>query len=127
VQVRILGVFAALALLLAGIGIHGLLSFTVSSRAGELAVRLALGAQARDIVRIVLVKTVSLACAGIVLGVVLAWGAAHAMQALLAGVSPGDTATFVIAATLCLATSLAGSAIPVVRALRVDPVTALRA
>ncbi|HZU28828.1 MAG TPA: ABC transporter permease [Bryobacteraceae bacterium] len=127
VQVRILGAFAVLALLLAGVGIHGLLSFTVSNRAGELAVRIALGAQRRDILRLVLVQSLALSCAAIVLGVVLAWGAAHAMQALLAGVSPADSATFLIAVSLCFAMALAGSLIPALRALRVDPLTALRA
>jgi predicted permease len=127
VQARILTAFAALALLLAGIGIHGLLSFMVSTRSTELAVRIALGAQPRDILKLVLQHSLSLAVAGIVFGTALAYGAGRAMQALLAGTPPGDLTTFLIAAILCLLMTLAGSLAPAIRALRVDPITALRA
>jgi predicted permease len=127
VQARIVGAFAALALLLAGIGIHGLLSFTVSTRSPEIAVRIALGAQRHDILRIVLRESVLLASAGVVLGVGLAYWAGRAMQALLAGVTPGDAATFLIAAGLCFLMTLAGSLVPSLRALRVDAITAIRA
>jgi predicted permease len=127
VQVRIIGAFAALALLLAGLGIHGLLSFTVSNRSSEIAVRVALGAQPRDILNIVLQQSVLLAVAGIVLGVALAYIAGRAMQALLVGVAPGDAATFLTAAGLCLLMTMAGSLVPALRALRVDPITAIRA
>jgi predicted permease len=126
VQVRMLGAFAALALLLAGIGIHGLLAFTVSNRSTELAVRIALGAQPRDILRLVLQHSLSLAAAGVVLGVVLAYVAGRAMQALLAGIPPGDVATFLTASALSLLMTLAGSLVPSIRALHVDPITAIR-
>jgi predicted permease len=127
VQVRIIGAFAALAFLLAGLGIHGLLSFTVSTRSAEIAVRIALGAQPRNILSIVLHESIMLAAAGVVLGVALAYVAGRAMQALLAGVTPGDAATFVTAAGLCFLMTLAGSLVPSLRALRVDPITAIRA
>jgi putative ABC transport system permease protein len=127
VQVRIIAVFAALALLLAGIGIHGLLSFTVSTRSSEIAVRIALGAQSHDILRIVLQQSVVLAAAGVVLGMVLAYVAGRAMQALLAGIPPADPVTFLIAAALCLLMTIAGSLVPSLRALRVDPIAAIRA
>jgi len=127
VQVRIIGAFAALALVLAGIGIHGLLSFTVTNRSSEIAMRVALGAQRRDILGIVLRQSVVLAAAGVVLGVALAYVAGRAMQALLAGVTPGDPATFVTAAGLCLLMTAAGSLVPSLRALRVDPIAAIRA
>jgi predicted permease len=126
-QVRIIGAFAALAFLLAGLGIHGLLTFTVSARANEIAVRIALGAQPRNILRIVLRESILLASAGVVLGVALAYAAARAMQALLAGIAPGDAATFLAAAGLCFLMTLAGSLAPSLRALRVDPITAIRA
>jgi predicted permease len=127
VQVRIIVAFAALALLLAGIGIHGLLSFSVSNRSSEIAVRVALGAQPRDILRIVLQQSLVLAAAGVLLGLTLAYAAGQAMRALLVGVTPGDPATFLIAAALCLLMTAAGSLAPSLRAIRVDPITALRA
>ncbi len=127
VQVRIIGAFAALAFLLAGIGIHGLLSFTVSTRSSEIAVRIALGAQPRNILRIVLQDSFVLATAGVVLGVALAYVAGRAMQALLAGIAPADAATFLGAAALCFLMTLGGSLVPALRALRVDAITAIRA
>jgi predicted permease len=126
IQVRIIGVFAALAFLLAGLGIHGLLSFTVSTRSSEIAVRIALGAQPRNILRIVLQDSLLLAGAGVVLGVALAYAAGRAMQALLAGLPPADAATFLAAAALCFLMTLAGSLAPSLRALRVDPIAAIR-
>jgi len=126
-QVRILGAFALLALLLAGIGIHGLLSFTVSSRSGELAVRIALGAQPSDVLRTVLREGVTVAAGGIVLGMVLAYGAGRAMQALLAGVAPADGPTLLTAVALCVTMTLAGCLVPAVRALRIDPIVSIRA
>ncbi len=127
VQVRIIGAFAALAFLLAALGIHGLLSFTVSTRSSEIAVRIALGAQPRNILRIVLRESVLLAAGGVVLGVALAYVAGRAMQSILAGITPGDAATFLAAAGLCFLMTLAGSLAPALRALRVDPITAIRA
>jgi ABC-type antimicrobial peptide transport system permease subunit len=127
VQVRIIGAFAALALLLAGIGIHGLLSFTVSTRSPEFAVRIALGAQPGNILTIVLRESLLLAGAGVLLGIALAYAAGRAMQSLLAGIAPGDAATFLIAAGLCFLMTLAGSLAPSLRALGVDAITAIRA
>jgi putative ABC transport system permease protein len=127
VQVRIIGAFAALAFLLAGIGIHGLLSFTVSSRSSEIAMRIALGAQTRNILRIVLGESILLAAGGVLLGVALGYASGRAMQALLAGITPGDSATFITAAALCVLMTLAGSLTPALRALRVDAITAIRA
>jgi putative ABC transport system permease protein len=127
VQARMLAVFAALALLLAGIGIHGLLSFTVSNRSAELAVRMALGAQRSDILRIVLRHSLTLAVAGVTLGAALAYVAGRSMQVLLAGIPPADAATFLVAIALCFLMTLAGSLVPSLRALRVDPIAAIRA
>ena len=127
VQVRVLGAFAAAALLLAGIGIHGLLAFAVSQRTREIGVRMALGAQSCEILAMVLRQGVRLAGVGVALGLALAFAAGRAMQALLAGVSPADAPTFAAAAALALAMTLAGSFLPALRAVRVDPVTIIRA
>jgi predicted permease len=127
VQVRALAAFAAVALLLAAIGIHGLLSFAVSSRTQEIGMRIALGAQRRNILAMVLKDGIALAGAGVVLGAGLAWFSGRQMQALLAGVEPGDPATFFVAMALCLGMALAGSLLPAWRAVRMDPNAALRA
>ncbi|MGH7581355.1 MAG: ABC transporter permease [Gemmatimonadales bacterium] len=126
VQVRLLGSLAALALLLAGIGIHGLLSYTVSHRERELGVRIALGAQRHDILAMVLGQGVRLAGAGVVLGMGLAYAAARGMTALLASVGPADRATLLTVGGLCLAMAVAGCFFPALRALRTDPIVAIR-
>jgi predicted permease len=126
VQARALAAFAALALGLAALGIHGLLSFTVSQRSREIGVRMALGATPRDILEMVLARSAVLAGAGALLGGVLALAAAFAMRTLLAGVSPADAATFGAAIGLAVAMTAAGTAVPALRAVRVDPVRAIR-
>jgi predicted permease len=126
-QVRVLAGFASLAVLLAGVGIHGLLAFTVASRAREIGVRRALGASARDVVRMVVGHGVGLAAAGLALGLALAWFAGRGLEALLAGVSPRDAWTFGGAALVALATAVLGSLLPALRAARVDPLTVMRA
>uniref|UniRef100_Q024H6 Permease n=1 Tax=Solibacter usitatus (strain Ellin6076) TaxID=234267 RepID=Q024H6_SOLUE len=126
VQVRVLGAFAAIAFLLAAIGIHGLLSFTVSSRTQEFGVRLALGAQRTNILAMILRESAALGIAGIAIGVPLALYAAGAMRALLADVTVSDFPTYAAAITLCLLMTLASSLLPAIRALRVDPAAAIR-
>ena len=127
VQAGVVGVFAAVAFLLAGIGIHGLLAFTVSQRVQEIGVRVALGARPRDILEMVLKRGALLSAAGVVLGASLAYAAGRAMQALLAGVGPADAPTWLAAVALSLAMTAAGGALPALRAVRVDPLTAIRA
>lgn len=127
VQVGVLGAFAAVALLLSGVGVHGLLAFAVSSRQREIGVRLALGASGADVLRMVLRQGLWLAAAGAAVGVALAYAASQAMQALLAGVSPGDLTTFAAAVGFVLAMVVAGALPPALRAARVDPATAMRA
>ena len=126
VQVRVLAAFAAIAFLLAAIGIHGLLSFAVSQRNREIGVRMALGAASGDILRMVMRQGVWVALAGVVPGLALAYVAARLMQVLLAGVQPGDLPTFLSAAGLCLVMTLVGSFLPALRAVRIDPMTAIR-
>jgi predicted permease len=125
-QLRLLGALALLALLIAGLGIHGLLTFTVSMRERELGIRRALGAEAGGIVRLVMREGVILAAAGIAAGVVFGYVAARGMGALLVGVRPEDPLTLGAAALLCFATAAIGSLLPALRATRVDPMTALR-
>ncbi|MFI5179005.1 MAG: ABC transporter permease [Vicinamibacterales bacterium] len=126
VQLRVIGSFAALALLLAAIGIHGLLSFTVSQRTQEIGVRLALGAAPRAILAMVTREAATLVFVGVVSGCALAYAAGRAMQALLAGISPADGWTFGVAIAAAVTFELAGSLLPARRASRVDPVSALR-
>lgn len=125
-QVRLLGALAIIALLIAGIGIHGLLTYNVSRRMPEFGVRRALGAEVSGIVALVVREGVSLAAAGIVIGALLAYGAARSMAALLAGIRPADPLTFTTAAVLCFSTVLAGCARAAMRAAQADPARALR-
>jgi predicted permease len=127
VQLWALGAFAAVAFLLAGIGLHGLLSFAVSQRTQEIGVRVALGARPGDILGMVLRQGLLMSAVGMVVGVAVGYMAGSAMQALLAGVTPADSVTFAAALGLTLAMTIAGSAAPAIRAVRVDPLTAIRA
>jgi putative ABC transport system permease protein len=126
VQARALLAFASIALLLAGIGIHGLLAFTVSQRQREIGVRVALGAQPRDIVDLVVRRGLALAAIGTLVGVLLAGAAGRAMQALLAGLSPADAPTLLAAVAAAFGMTLAGCLGPTLRALRLDPIAAIR-
>jgi putative ABC transport system permease protein len=126
VQVRVITAFAAIAFFLAAVGIHGLLAFSVSQRKHEIGVRMALGAQQGAIVSLVVRQGVLLALCGVIPGVALAYAAGRGMQSLLFGVEPGDAATFAAAAVLCVLMTVAGSLVPVLRAVRVAPATAFR-
>jgi len=126
-QLRVVVAFAAIAFLLAGIGIHGLLSFAVSQRAQEIGVRLALGAQSADIFAMVMRRSAALTVAGLIPGIALAYAAGRSMEALLAGVRPSDALTLTAAVSLVAVMMALGSVLPIRRALRVDPITALRA
>lgn len=125
-ETSLLAGFAAIAFLLAAVGIHGLLSFAVAQRRQEIGVRMALGAQPGGILAMVIRQAAVLALAGAIPGVALAYWAATAMQALLAGVRPADAITFAAAIGLCVAMTILGSCLPAWRAVRVDPITALR-
>jgi predicted permease len=127
VQVRVLAGFTLVAFLLAAIGIHGVLSFAVSQRTPEIGVRIALGAQRRDILGMVLRQGIVLVGAGLVPGLALAYVAGRSLRALLVGVTPGDLATFSAVAGLTLLMALAGTLLPTLKALRVDPIRAIRA
>jgi putative ABC transport system permease protein len=125
-QLRVLAILALVALLLAGVGIHGLLSFTVSRRTQEIGVRMALGAEGREIVGMIVREGLTLALFGAIPGVAVAYAAGRAMQALLAGVSPSDPVSLAGAVCLCAVATILGCARPALRAARVDPISALR-
>ena len=126
VQLRLLAMLAGIALVIAGVGIHGLLSFAVSQRTQELGIRRALGAQASSIVGMVLRDGLVLALVGTVIGIGIALAVGRMMSALLFGVSAADPITLAGAVTLCLLTAIVGCLRPAMRAARVDPMTALR-
>ena len=126
VQLGALGAFGGIAFLLAAVGIHSLLSFAVTNRTQEIGVRMALGADAGDIARMTLGNGFRLAAIGVLLGIPLAYGAGRLLESLLAGVQPSDFATLAAAAGLALVMTLAGSLLPTLRAVRVDPLTAIR-
>jgi putative ABC transport system permease protein len=126
IQVRVLAGFATAAFLLAAIGLHGLLSFTVASRTQEIGVRIALGARSADILSAVLREALQMAALGLVLGLGLAYATGRGLQAVLAGVGPGDALTFLVAVGLCAVMILGGSLLPAVRAVHVDPVAVMR-
>jgi predicted permease len=125
-QLRLLAMLSLIALLIAGVGIHGLLTFTVSQRSQELGVRRALGEQASSTVRRVLREGLVLAGAGVGIGAGLAYLSARAMSALLAGIQPADPATFAAALALCFLTAIVGCVRPAIRAARIDPIASLR-
>jgi len=125
-QLWLLGALAAIALAIAGLGVHGLLAFTVAMRERELGIRRALGAGLADVTGLVLREGCMLAASGIGIGLACGFAAARGMGALLVGVPPWDPVTLAGAAAVCFATALLGCALPAMRAARVDPMTALR-
>jgi putative ABC transport system permease protein len=125
-QLRVLGALASIALLLSGVGIYGLLAFTVSQRSREIGLRLALGAEPSSVARMIVSKAMKLTLVGLVPGVLVAYAAALGMRALLFGVAPADPATILGAVVLVCVMTLAGSLVPVLRAVRVNPMSVLR-
>jgi predicted permease len=122
----LLAAFAALALLLAAIGIYAVLAYSVARRTHEIGVRMALGARSGDVVRLVLGQGLRVTAIGIVFGVAGALGSTRFLQSLLYEVQPTDPPTFIGALLLLVSVSVAASYLPARRAVRVDPMVALR-
>jgi putative ABC transport system permease protein len=122
----LLAVFALVAVSLAGVGLYGVLAQTVAQRGRELGVRMALGATARDVVRLVLRQSARLAAAGVVVGLLGGLAAARLLTSLLFGVQPRDPATFAVVGFGLFGVALVATFVPARRASRVDPMEALR-
>jgi predicted permease len=121
-----LGIAGAMALALGVIGIYGVISYTVSQRQREIGIRLALGAQGAQVVQMVLVQGARMALVGVAIGIVLALALTRLLTSLLFGVTPHDPLTFVLVAVLLTCVALLASYLPARRAMRVDPIVALR-
>jgi predicted lysophospholipase L1 biosynthesis ABC-type transport system permease subunit len=126
VTMLLLGTFAAVALLLAIVGIYGAIAYSVAQRTQEVGIRRALGAQQSDILRLMLRQGLGLTLAGVAIGTGGAFALTRVMKAMLFHVSATDPATFVAIAVLFIAVASAASYIPARRATRIDPMAALR-
>jgi predicted permease len=122
----LLGAFAALALVLSCVGIYGVISYLVGQRTHEIGVRMALGAQRADVMRLVLGQGAKMAVVGVAIGIAAALGLTRLMASQLFGVTPHDLLTFVTVAILLTLVALLACYLPARRAMRVDPIVALR-
>jgi putative ABC transport system permease protein len=122
----VLGLFAFLALFLATIGIYGVLAYAVAQQTHEIGIRMALGAQRRDVMQLILVQGARLALVGVAIGLPAAFGLTRLMSSLLYGISASDPLTFAAVAIVLVAVALLACYIPAHRAMRVDPMVALR-
>jgi predicted permease len=126
IAASLLSVLSGLGLLLAAIGLYSVMAYSVAQRTGEIGIRVTLGAQPRDIMRLVIQQGVTFAFAGLVVGSLAAAALARVVSAMLVGVGPADPAVYAAAAAFTVFVALVSAAIPAWRALRVDPAVALR-
>jgi len=122
----LISIFAIMALILAAIGIYGVIAYSIAQRSHEIGIRIALGAQRGDVLRLALVQGMVQALIGIAIGLGAASALTRVMSGLLYGISPLDPATFVTLSLLLLLVALAASYIPARRATRINPIVALR-
>ena len=122
----LLGVFAGLAIVLAAVGLYGVISYSVSQRTREIGIRMALGASHTSVLRLVVGQGMVLALIGVVIGVIAAFFLTKFMATLLFGVSTTDPLTFVAISLLLTGVSIVASVVPARRAMKVDPMVALR-
>jgi putative ABC transport system permease protein len=122
----LLAIFAALALVLAGVGIYGVISYTVTQRTHEIGIRMALGAQRRDIFKLIVGRGIVLTLIGVAIGLAGAFLMTRVMASLLFGVSATDPVTYAVVSVLLIAVALLASYVPARKATRVDPMIALR-
>jgi hypothetical protein len=129
-EVNVLGgmffVFAVIALVLAVLGLYAVVAHSISQRVQEIGVRMAIGGTRRDILRLVYTQAMRPLMLGMVVGLPVGFGVTHVLRAVLVGVSPGDPLTFLTVVLVLAAAGIAGCAIPARRAVRVDPIVALR-
>jgi putative ABC transport system permease protein len=123
---RLLGIFAGMALLLAAIGIYGVMSYFVNQRTREIGIRMALGAQRTDVLGMITTLGLKMAAVGVAIGLALALGLTQLIRVFLYGVKPTDPLTYAIVAIVLVAIALLACLIPAVRAIRVDPIVSLR-
>ena len=119
-------IFAGLAVVLAATGLYGVIAYSVNQRINELGVRMALGARKSDVLKLIVGQGAQLAGIGIVIGLILAFAVMRVISKLLFGVEATDPATFAGTSALILVVALAASYIPALKAMKVDPVIALR-
>jgi putative ABC transport system permease protein len=125
-QMNVLGLFAAMATLIAVVGIYGVMSYSVAQRAPEIGIRLALGAARRDVIAVVMRQGMSMVGAGMVIGLAASAAITRVLRALLFGVSPTDPLVFISIALLVAATGAITIYLPARRASRLDPLAMLR-
>src|SRR5205085_10107289 len=118
--------FAGLGLLLASVGIYGVVSYSVAQRTNEIGIRIALGASSVDVIRLILRQGLTLALAGVALGALASFGLTRMLKSFLFGISANDPVTFAAVALLLTAMALVACWIPARRATKVDPMIALR-
>ncbi len=126
-RMLLLVLFATAATLIATCGIYGLMAYAVTQRRREIGVRMALGAERRDVLRLVLTRALRIVVAGVIAGLLGAAGVTRVLQTFLFGVTPTDPAAFTIVTLLLMAVGLTAAWVPARRATRVDPSEALRA
>jgi putative ABC transport system permease protein len=123
---QLLSVFSVLALFIAALGIYGVMAYSVGQRTREIGIRMALGAARADVQRLVMGQATRLTLFGVGLGLAAAYGLTRFMAGMLFGVRPDDPPTFVVVTVLLAASAVLAAWLPVARAVRVDPVVALR-